>query len=66
MFLTDIMLSTIDCVTPSKCRLNLLIRSPSSADPTTTKEVCADIRSRKDSISSWLLVNYEIEKKSHF
>lgn len=50
--LTAIILSTIDCVTPSKCRLNLLIRRPSSAEPTTTNEVWADIRSRSDSISS--------------
>lgn len=50
--LTAIILSTMDWVTPSKWRLNLLIRSVSSADPTTTSDVCADIRSRNDSISS--------------
>lgn len=33
------MLSTIDCVTPSKWRLNLLIRNASSAEPTTTNDV---------------------------
>lgn len=49
---TTIMLSIIDCETPSIVRFNRLTLNESSDDPTTTNKVCADILSRNDSISS--------------
>lgn len=49
---TNIILSIIDCETPSIDRFDRLTRNASSDEPTTTSNVCALIRSRSDSISS--------------
>lgn len=70
--LTIIILSIIDCDTPSMERFKRFTRNESSDEPTITSNVWADIFSRSDSISSWLKIQSEVkirksclEKKTH-